>query len=140
VKARRLPYINAREEKAFWARVNKSGPIPEHRPDLGPCWLWMLKRGEPDSGYGTFLLKGRRYPAHRISFALARGLLRSGLDPDHLCMNPPCVNPDHLEPVRHSENVLRGLRFRSAEAEKYWHQKWHPLTGKFSLPQSGAGQ
>ena len=23
----------------FWAKVNKDGPVPEHRPDLGPCWI-----------------------------------------------------------------------------------------------------
>ncbi len=24
----------------FWEKVNKGGPVPEHRLDLGPCWLW----------------------------------------------------------------------------------------------------
>lgn len=24
----------------FWEKVNKDGPIPEHQPELGPCWEW----------------------------------------------------------------------------------------------------
>ena len=28
---------------------------------------------------------------------------------DHLCRNPPCVNPQHLDVVTNRENVLRGM-------------------------------
>src|SRR6478609_5365672 len=24
----------------FWKKVDKNGPIPAHRPELGPCWIW----------------------------------------------------------------------------------------------------
>ena|ERR1700694_1946906 len=24
----------------FWLKVNQNGPVPEHRPELGPCWVW----------------------------------------------------------------------------------------------------
>ena len=27
-------------EERFWRKVDKNGPIPEHRPELGPCWVW----------------------------------------------------------------------------------------------------
>jgi hypothetical protein len=29
---------------------------------------------------------------------------------DHLCRNPACVNPDHLEPVTNAENSRRGAK------------------------------
>lgn len=80
----------------FWARVDKSGD----------CWLWT--RDIDDHGYGRFW-DGR---ANRFSFHVAYELLVGkkppGLDLDHLCRNPLCVNPNHLEPVTHHENVLRG--------------------------------
>ncbi|MBU6428993.1 MAG: hypothetical protein KGR26_08285, partial [Cyanobacteria bacterium REEB65] len=28
----------------FWAQVDKDGPIPSHRPDLGPCWIWTRNK------------------------------------------------------------------------------------------------
>jgi DNA gyrase/topoisomerase IV subunit A len=32
------------------------------------------------------------------------------MDIDHLCKQKDCVNPDHLEPVPHVENLRRGPR------------------------------
>ncbi|MCH8951094.1 MAG: 50S ribosomal protein L10 [Proteobacteria bacterium] len=32
----------------------------------------------------------------------------SGLVIDHLCRNPACENPSHMEPVTNHENILRG--------------------------------
>src|SRR5438477_8325240 len=25
--------------ETFWKRVDKNGPVPAHRPELGPCWI-----------------------------------------------------------------------------------------------------
>jgi hypothetical protein len=96
-------------EERWWARVNKDGPIPEHRPDLGPCWLWI----EPFNwqGYGWFSNEhGRSVGAHRWGFERFVGPIREGFEPDHLCRVPACVRFDHLEPVTHQENVQRGSR------------------------------
>lgn len=46
--------------------------------------------------------------AHRVAYNLLFGPDPDGLEPDHLCRNPGCVNPSHLEWVDHKENVLRG--------------------------------
>jgi hypothetical protein len=27
-------------EERFWEKVDKNGPVPAHRPELGPCWVW----------------------------------------------------------------------------------------------------
>jgi hypothetical protein len=37
-----------------------------------------------------------------------RGDIEDGHEIDHLCRNPRCVNPDHLEPVTKDENRQRG--------------------------------
>jgi hypothetical protein len=92
----------------FWNKVNKDGPIPEHRPDLGPCWIWTASIDK--DGYGKFAdkLKIRRTTkAHRVAYAGIVEPIPDGHEIDHLCRNRPCVRPTHLEPVIHHLNLLR---------------------------------
>lgn len=95
----------------FWLKVDQNGPIPEHRPDLGPCWLW-LGLLNPGTGYGRLHRSNTEAPrvlnAHAYSYILARGPVPKGCELDHLCRVRACVNPDHLDPVTHLENFLRG--------------------------------
>lgn len=94
-------------EVRFWAKVNKGGPIPPHRPDLGPCWEWMAHRNK--RGYGRFGITWKRTVlAHRFAYEQANGPIPDGLEPDHLCRNHACVNDTHLELVTHQTNVRRG--------------------------------
>lgn len=56
------------------------------------------------TGYGLFRLgAGRNIVAHRWAF----GPVPDGLELDHLCRNRACVNPGHLEPVTHRDNLRR---------------------------------
>lgn len=75
------------------------------RADSG-CWTWL---GYKDPhGYGSAAIGGKMYRAHRILYTLVKGKIPDGLHLDHLCRNPSCVNPDHLEPVTAKENTARG--------------------------------
>lgn len=96
----------------FWANVDKRGPAPAHRPELGPCWLWTGDH-QPE-GYGRISTQqkptasGTRL-AHRAAYELLIGPIAPKRQLDHLCRNPPCVNPAHLEPVTPKVNTERGL-------------------------------
>lgn len=72
--------------------------MPE--PNSG-CLLWMRQIG--DSGYGKF----RGHQVHRFAYELVHGAIADGLEPDHLCRVKCCINPDHMEPVTHEENLRR---------------------------------
>lgn len=76
------------------------------------CWLWTA--GTDGRGYGLFWhgrrgSGGKMHRAHRWAYEVLVGPIPDGLELDHLCRVRPCVNPDHLEPVTHLENVRRGI-------------------------------
>ena len=84
-----------------------------HRVDQGDgadaCWSWTGTRDK--YGYGiiaTGYQPRKFHKAHRVAYELLVGIIPVGLELDHLCRNPGCVNPAHLEPVTHRENILRG--------------------------------
>jgi hypothetical protein len=45
-------------------------------------------------------------------------VLAAGIDVDHLCRVPGCVNSAHHEPVTHKENCLRGISPAANNARK----------------------
>ncbi len=105
-------------ERAYWREYRRSHSVPdlsfpirenhslEDRGHSSPCWIWQ---GVTQSGgYGTAAHHGWRGMAHRLYYEAYKGGIPDGMDIDHLCRERSCVNPDHLEPVTHLENCLRG--------------------------------
>lgn len=68
---------------------------------------WVGPNLNPVTGYSSISIQGDRFYCHRAMYTHAKGQIPPGLTIDHLCRNPGCVNPDHLEAVTHRENVLR---------------------------------
>lgn len=68
------------------------------------CWVWTGRRDR--RGYGRYGDKGTL--VHRVTYTRLVGEIPQGLEPDHLCRNTGCGNPEHLEPVTHAENLRRG--------------------------------
>lgn len=105
-------------EERFWVKVDKDGP--------GGCWLWTASQN--GRGYGQIRVSGRLLYAHRVAYELEVGPIPEGLTIDHLCRNPSCVRPDHLEIVTMKVNALRGTSPPAQNAEKERCQRGHPLT------------
>jgi len=93
----------------FFEKVNTDGPIYKGTP----CWEWTASL--QNKGYGQFHMGSikdgsqKTVLAHRFAYLNLVGPIPKGLEPDHLCRNRKCVNPEHLELVTRSINLKRGL-------------------------------
>ncbi len=86
------------------------------------CWNWIGAH-EP-LGYGRFRVQGKLMLSHRFAYELLIDHITVPLELDHLCRNTRCVNPAHLDPVSHTENVRRGIagnEYTSLTHCKYGH-------------------
>lgn len=88
----------------FWSKVDRSAG-----PDA--CWLWLGAKHPAGYGQAWDPSSHRRRGAHRMAYEGVIGPIPEGLELDHLCRVPACVNPGHLEPVTHAENMARGRHF-----------------------------
>jgi hypothetical protein len=69
------------------------------------CWLWQGTTN--DKGYGTIWNGHGNVMAYVYGWVMTRGELPEGFELDHVCRNPRCVKPTHMEPVTSSVNHLR---------------------------------
>lgn len=98
----------------FWTKV-----------EFGECWRWT-GRPSNNGGYAYFSLNGTLFVAHRVAYTSLVGMIPKGLQLDHLCRNRICVNPTHLEPVTHRENIMRGFGWGAENARKDVCPRGHP--------------
>lgn len=70
--------------------------------DENGCLPWTGYRNP--AGYGTFYAHGGPKLAHRVAVEIAGGTIPPGMEVDHACHEPSCVNVDHLRVVTGAEN------------------------------------
>jgi len=99
-------------------------------PDARGCWIWT--KHIQNKGYGVV---GVAFPekrvayAHRMTCELWHGPIPEGFHVDHLCRNPPCCNPWHLEAVSPAENARRGISRAAVMRKLGVCHRGHPLSG-----------
>lgn len=66
------------------------------------CWVWdrCLTRG-----YGMVRVWEILFRAHKLMYQLYRGPIPKGMVCRHLCDNPRCVNPYHLQLGSQRDNI-----------------------------------
>lgn len=109
-------------EERLWPKVRRGSP--------NECWPFVGATN--GSGYGRLgWIKDdgtkTTKPAHRIAYELEVGPIPDGKVLDHLCRNPPCCNPAHLDPVTRRVNTLRGINPPAFNAVKTHCKRGHLL-------------
>jgi hypothetical protein len=104
----------------FWSNVEKTDG----------CWNWTGSKTK--NGYGQILIS-----AHRLAYELLVGAIPENLALDHLCRNPSCVNPAHLEAVLNVTNAMRGNGFGGINSRKTHCIHGHPLDRTQVVPYKG---
>jgi hypothetical protein len=113
--------------------VTTTVPKPKRRPTLRErllskavinwetgCWEWTASK--TGDGYGKLGVNGKTRDAHAVAYELIEGPVPDGLELDHTCRVRRCINPAHLEPVTHRENMLRAPYFGSDTHCKAGHE------------------
>jgi hypothetical protein len=92
---------------------------------LHGCWLWVGYRNR--FGYGEFKVGGKTYMPHRWAYEVATGDTLGDRHAHHLCHNPQCVNPLHIEPMTGTDHV--NIHVAKTRREMTHCKRGHPLSG-----------
>ena len=82
------------------------------------CWEWQGKKTRGGSGkapYPTQVWSGKMHQVHRLAIEAKHGAALGTQQAHHTCANTMCVNPEHLQPVTHAENIAEMRARRSYE-------------------------
>jgi len=115
--AKEIPQLNKDDVLRFLSKITFSKD----------CWKISGSRG---NGYSQFLIRGKNYPSHRVSYEFFhKAKVPTNMVIDHLCRVPNCVNPSHLEIVTSAENNYRGESPWGKNKRKTHCINGHPFEG-----------
>lgn len=108
-KVSRRAARTARAVIEFWQKVDRSNPEG--------CWPWTGYTWPTNKNHPEYLLprysKGGHFGekpttyAYRVAYILGNGPIPEGMTVDHICFNPLCCNPAHLQILTRGANAAR---------------------------------
>jgi hypothetical protein len=116
--------------------VSRYAPVVErlmsrHVVTDSGCWEWTGSV-HPSVGRGYISVNGRGTLAYRASYEAFVGPISDGLQINHHCDNPLCINPEHLYAGTQKDNIRDAIERGRAvlPAPKHGEDNWNsrPLT------------
>ena len=105
--------LAARHSAMKQRRITEANYTVDARGYETPCWIYKNPRSPRALGqYNHIRINGKQVYVHRAMYEQEVGPIPDGLVLDHLCHQPPCIRPDHLDPVTDAINVQRGRHGR----------------------------
>lgn len=80
------------------------------RVDEAGCWVWQRQTSK---GYPVFRYSKGEFQVHRAVIEAAHGAPLGTQAAHHICANTLCVNPGHLQPVTHRDNIAEMMARKS---------------------------
>ena len=93
------------------------------------CWEWTGNKDK--DGYGVFFLLRRNRRAHRVSYYAYKGDIPKGFVVHHICKNPGCVNPNHLEVRSIYDNLMDSNNVGAINKRKKYCKNGHEFDVKY---------
>ena len=88
-------------EQDLGRRTRHADGLPGHPMQVnspffiqGHCLVWKYNLNR--DGYGYLTIDGEQWLAHRTVFIQTQGTIPEGMQINHLCNRPYCVQPSHL--------------------------------------------
>jgi hypothetical protein len=99
------------------------------------CWTLDKKPGAV--GYQLLRIDGKTVTVHRWLYQRVVEPIPAEMQLDHMCRNRACINPDHLEVVTQTENLIRGDGFAGLNARKTECLRGHEFTPANTIVRQG---
>jgi len=100
--------------------------LPRITPTTVGCWEWG-GYNRPDGRAQISDADRRAHMVYSLLYEHLVGPVPSGMELDHLCRQPWCCNPFHLEAVPPRINKLRGISPPAVNAQKTHCARGHAL-------------
>jgi len=101
--------------------VTRTRPI-EYEINENGCYVCTSHHNR--DGYPQIMVNGKTHRIHRYLWEQNHGKIPPGMELRHTCDNPNCINPAHLVPGTHTQNMQDMVdRDRSSFGENNAHHK-----------------
>lgn len=110
------PGHNARVTNHPWRQITAADYTVEARGYQTPCWIWV-HRVSKRSGHALVMVGTRRIGAHCANYEQLVGPIPQDHGLHHLCEQPACVNPEHLQPLTRREHIVAHVELRRRRRE-----------------------